>query len=226
MAKNISTFSSSGFDKHAAQTTTIHYDKGQPIYSQDDAADAIFRVEDGSVKLSVALDGKRAVIAVVSIGDCFGEGCLAGDARRTSSATALLESKIVRVPKAPMLRRLRQEPALAKLFIAYLLVRITNSEGEHANHLLNSSERRLARALLRLNDSHNGSGRPSRVINVDQRTLAEMVGTTRSRVSFFMNRFRKKGFIEYNGTLHVRKALSDFLLRARPKARRHTVPAR
>jgi CRP/FNR family cyclic AMP-dependent transcriptional regulator len=226
MAKNISTFTSSGFDNRAAQTTTIHYDKGQPIYSQDDAADAIFRVEDGSVKLSVAFDGKRAVIAVVSAGECFGEGCLEGDAHRTSSATAALDSEIVRVPKAPMLRRLRQEPTLAKLFISYLLVRLASSEGEHANHLLNSSERRLAHALLRLTDSHNGSGRPSRVINVNQRTLSEMVGTTRSRVSFFMNRFRKRGFIEYNGTLHVRKALSDFLLRSRPKARRHSAPAR
>src|SRR5690349_13972495 len=169
MAKNISTFNSSGFDKYAAQTTTVHYDKGQPIYSQDDAADAIFRVEDGSVKLSVALDGKRAVIALVSAGQCFGEGCLAGDAHRTSSATALVDSEIVRVPKEPMLRRLRQEPTLAKLFISYLLVRLARSEGEHANHLLNSSERRLAHALLRLTDSHNSSGRPSRVINVDQR---------------------------------------------------------
>jgi CRP/FNR family cyclic AMP-dependent transcriptional regulator len=223
MAKNLATFSSSGFDKHAAQTTTIHYDKGQPIYSQDDAADAIFRVEDGSVKLCVAVDGKRAVIAVVSAGECFGEGCLEGDSHRTSSAIAVLGSEIVRVPKAPMLRRLQEEPALAKLFISYLLVRIASSEGEHANHLLNSSERRLARALLRLADSHKGSGRPPRDVNLDQRTLAEMVGTTRSRVSFFMNRFRKKGFIEYNGTLHVRKALSDFIVRARPKARRQTV---
>jgi CRP/FNR family transcriptional regulator, cyclic AMP receptor protein len=212
MAKNIPTFSSSGFDKHAAETTTVHYDKGQPIYSQDDAADAVFRVEDGSVKLSVALDGKRAVIAVLSAGECFGEGCLEGDAHRTSSATAVLKSKIVRVPKTPMLRRLRQEPALAKLFISYLLVHIASSEGEHAHHLLNSSERRLARVLLRLSDSHNGSGRPPRVINLDQRTLAEMVGTTRSRVSFFMNRFRKKGFITYNGTLRVHKALHDFVL--------------
>jgi CRP/FNR family transcriptional regulator, cyclic AMP receptor protein len=212
MAKNIPTFTSSGFDKHAAQTTTIHYDKGQAIYSQNDAADAIFRVEDGSVKLSLTLYGKRAVIAVLSAGECFGEGCLEGDALRASSATAVLESKIVRVPKAPMLRRLRQEPALAKLFISYLLVRIARSEGEHANHLLNSSERRLAHALLCLTDSHNGSGRPPRIVNVDQRTLAEMVGTTRSRVSFFMNRFRKKGFIAYNGKLHVHKALRNFVL--------------
>jgi CRP/FNR family transcriptional regulator, cyclic AMP receptor protein len=219
MAKDVSTFNSRGFDKHVAQTTTVHYAKGQPIYSQDAAADAIFRVEDGSVKLSVALDGKRAVIAVLCAGECFGEGCLEGDARRTSSATAVLKSEIVRVPKAPMLRRLRQEPALARLFISYLLLRVASSEGEHANHLLNSSERRLARALLRLTDSHNGSGRPPRVISLDQRTLAEMVGTTRSRVSFFMNRFRKKGFIAYNGTLHVHRALLNFLLRTSPKAR-------
>jgi len=212
MAKNIRTFSSSGFDKQAAETTTAHYDKGQPIYSQDDAADAIFRVEDGSVKLSVALDGKRAVIAVLCAGECFGEGCLEGHAHRTSSATAVLESDIVRVPKAPMLRRLRQEPALARLFISYLLLRVASSEGEHANRLLNSSERRLARTLLRLTDSHNGSGRPPRVINLDQRTLAEMVGTTRSRVSFFMNRFRKKRFITYNGTLRVHKALHNFVV--------------
>jgi CRP-like cAMP-binding protein len=218
MTKRVSTFNSSGFDKHVAQTTTAHYGKGQPIYSQDDAADAIFRVEDGSVKLSVALDGKRAVIAVLCAGECFGEGCLEGDARRTSSATAVLESKVVRVPKGPMLRRLRQEPALARLFISHLLLRVAGAEGEHANHLLNSSERRLARALLHLTDSHNGSGRP-RVIKLDQRTLAEMVGTTRSRVSFFMNRFRKKGFIAYNGTLHVHKALRNFLQQTSPETR-------
>jgi CRP-like cAMP-binding protein len=212
MAKNISTFSSSGFDTHVAQTTTVHFAKGEPIYSQDDAADAIFRVDDGSVKLSVALDGKRAVIAVLRAGECFGEGCLEGDARRTSSATAVLESQIVRVPKGPMLRCLRREPGLAKLFISYLLRRVASSEGEHANQLLNSSERRLARALLRLVDLQSGSGRAPRVINLDQRTLAEMVGTTRSRVSFFMNRFRKKGFITYNGTLRVHKALRKFVL--------------
>src|ERR1041385_5167803 len=136
MARNVSTFNSRGFDKHVAQTTTVHYAKGQPIYSQDDAADAIFRVEDGSVKLSVALDGKRAVIAVLCAGECFGEGCLEGDARRTSSATAVLESEIVRVPKAPMLRRLRQEPALARLFISHLLLRVANSEGAPATPLL------------------------------------------------------------------------------------------
>jgi CRP-like cAMP-binding protein len=118
-----------------------------------------------------------------------------------------------------MLRRLRQEPALARLFISYLLLRVASSEGEHANHLLNSSERRLARALLRLTDSRNGSGRSPRVLKLDQRTLAEMVGTTRSRVSFFMNRFRKKGFITYNGTLRVHKALLNFLQRTSPEAR-------
>jgi CRP/FNR family transcriptional regulator, cyclic AMP receptor protein len=212
MTKNVATFSSSGFDPHGAQTTTVHYAKGQRIYSQNDAADAIFRVDDGSVKLTIAVHGKRAVTAVLCAGECFGEGCLEGDARRTSSATAVLESEIVRVPKGPMLSRLRREPALAKLFISYLLLRLATSEGEHANHLLNSSERRLARLLLRLADFQSGSRRAPRVINLDQGTLAEMVGTTRSRVSFFMNQFRNKGFITYNGTLRVHKALRDFVV--------------
>jgi CRP/FNR family transcriptional regulator, cyclic AMP receptor protein len=215
MARNRPTFSTSGFDKRAACTTISDYAKGQPIFSQGEVADAMYRVEHGNVKLSKKSEhGKNAVLAVLHAGESFGESCLDGTALRSSTATAVQNSRIARVGRRPMLRRLQQEPALAQLFISHLLLRVANSEDDHANQLLNSSERRLARILLKLTSFNNGGPRRSRrAIKIDQGTLAEMVGTTRSRVSYFMNQFRKKRFIDYNGTLHVHRALLTFLLR-------------
>ena len=205
------TFCSSAFEGRAARSSSSHYANGQDIFVQGDPADAVFRVEEGNVKLTVrAADGKRAVIAVLSAGECFGEGSLEGTPVRGSTATAMRGCRIARVTKVHLLARLRAEPALARLFITHLLQRVARSEHDQADHLLNSSERRLARLLLRI-ASPNGGRSTTSVANLDQGTLAQMVGTTRSRVSFFMNRFRKQGFIDYNGHLHVHKALLTFL---------------
>ena len=205
------TFCSSAFEGRAAHTTSSHYAHAQDIFVQGDPADALFRVEDGNVKLTVrAGDGKRAVIALLRAGECFGEGCLEGAALRGSTATAMRGCNIARVSKSHMLARLRAEPALARLFIAHLLQRVARSEDDHADRLLHSSEKRLARLLIHIATPNGGSPATS-VANLDQGTLAQMVGTTRSRVSFFMNRFRKQGFIDYNGHLHVHKALLTFL---------------
>lgn len=205
------TFCSSAFEGRAARTTSSHYANAQDIFVQGDRADAVFRVEDGNVKLTVrAAGGKRAVIAVLHPGECFGEGCMEGTTVRCSTATAMRGCTIARVTKVHLLARLRAEPALARLFIAYLLKRVARSEDDQADRLLNSSERRLARLLIRIANSPCESP-PTPVANLDQGTLAQMVGTTRSRVSFFMNRFRKQGFIDYNGHLHVHKALLTFL---------------
>jgi CRP-like cAMP-binding protein len=206
------TFCSSGFDKRASHPTIGHYAKGQLIFSKGDCSDAVFRVEAGNVKLTIkSSGGKSAVIAVFQAGECFGVGCLRGKELRRSTATSIGDSSVARVGKTIMLRRLRAEPALAKLLIAYLLRRVSRSEDDHADQLLHSSERRLARLLLLLSDFASDSAHVVSLAEFDQGTLAQMVGTTRSRVSHFMNEFRKRGFIEYNGDLKVHKALLSFL---------------
>jgi len=205
------TFGSSAFNKHASQTTVGEYAKGEAIFFQGDVADAVFRVEDGVVKLTVkSKGGKKAVIAVFRSGECFGVGCLRGKGVRRTTATSIGASTIARVGKGLMLRRLHDEPALARLFIAYLLGRVGRAEDDQADQLLNSSEHRLARLLLLLSDFASGSSRVVSLAAFDQGTLAQMVGTTRSRVSHFMNQFRQRGFIDYNGNLKVHKALLSF----------------
>ena len=212
MLKRASTFCSSGFDKRASRPTMGRYSKGEAIFSKGDPSDAIFRVEDGNVKLTVkSQDGKRAVIAVFQAGECFGVGCLRGKSVRQTTATSIGDTSIARVSKTIMLRRLRAEPALAKLLIAYLLGRVGRSEDDQADQLLHSSERRLARLLLMLSSFGSDSAHTVSLSEFDQGTLAQMVGTTRSRVSHFMNDFRKRGFIEYNGDLKVHQALLSFL---------------
>jgi CRP/FNR family cyclic AMP-dependent transcriptional regulator len=195
-----------------AQSTTRQYRSGQTIFDQGDKADAIFYIQDGSAKLTVkSKSGKKAVIAILRLGDFFGESCLTSRALRTSSATAIRESTIIRVEKSDIARILQQEPAFAKLFTAHLLFRIGRIEEDLVDQVCNSSEKRLARLLLILADFGRQSKPESGVPKVDQETLAEMVGTTRSRVSFFMNRFRTKGYIDYNGSLNVHEALQTFL---------------
>jgi CRP/FNR family cyclic AMP-dependent transcriptional regulator len=209
-----STFSASGFDGRASHSTTARYANGQAIYSQGDAADAIFRVEDGNVKLTVrSKAGKKAVIAVLRAGECFGEGCLIGSSQRKCTASSIQRSTIARISRQTVVRRLRHEPALAKLFIAHLLLRVGRVEDDLVDQLMNSSEQRLARLLLQLCAFGGPGRRAPALIHVDQGTLAQVVGTTRSRVSYFMNRFRKKGLIDYNGSLQVHKALLTFLAR-------------
>ncbi len=193
--------------------TSRKYRNKELIFAQGDAADAMFYIEAGNVKLTVlSKRGKKAVIAIFRQGDFFGEGCLGATSLRVSTATAVQLSTIVRVEKAIIVRIVHEDPVFARLFIAHLLSRVARIEGDLLDQLLNSSERRLARTLLLLAGLGVRSRPYSANLKVSQGTLAEMVGTTRSRVSFFMNRFRKMGLIDYNGTLRVHKTLFTFLL--------------
>jgi CRP-like cAMP-binding protein len=206
-------FASQGFSKGAVGMETRQYSDREVVYSQGAAADGMFRVQRGHVKLTIAGSGSRkAVTAILSAGDCFGEGCLAGDSLRKATATSIQRTTINRVSKQEMVRRLRSEPGLARLFIAYLLLRMGCVEDDLVSQLVNSSERRLARLLVQLSGSGKRGGHRPTLVNVDQGTLAQMVGTTRSRVSHFMNQFRKQGFLDYNGSVQVHKALLAFLL--------------
>ena len=194
--------------------TTREYRNKQVVFSQGDPADAVFFIRSGKVKLTVfSTRGKEAVVGVLERGSFFGEGCLAGQPLRMSTASAMQMSSVVRVDKSTMVRVLHQEPEFAELFTAYLLSRNDRIEEDLVDQLFNSSEKRLARILLLL--AHFGKEpRPETVIpQISQETLAAMIGTTRSRVSHFMNRFRKMGFIHYNGGLQVHPGLLTVVLR-------------
>jgi CRP/FNR family transcriptional regulator, cyclic AMP receptor protein len=194
--------------------TKREYRSNQVVFSQGDPADAVFYIQTGKVKLTVvSTRGKEAIIGVLERGSFFGEGCLAAQPLRMSTASAVQPTSIVRVSKSAMVRLLHEEPEFAELFIAYLLSRNVRIEEDLVDQLFNSSEKRLARILLLL--AHFGKeSKPESVIpKISQETLAAMVGTTRSRVSYFMNRFRKMGFIHYNGGLQVHSALLTVLLR-------------
>ena len=193
--------------------TNLTPHKKQVLYSQGDAADAVFYIQGGRVKLTVvSQQGREAVVAILERGSFLGESCLAGQTVRTATATALEDSSIVRIDKVAMIRVLHEEPTFAELFMSYLLAHSIRIQEDLVDQLFNSSEKRLARILLLM--AHFGKeGKPEPVIaKVSQETLAEMIGTTRSRVSFFMNKFRKLGFIEYNGGLHVHSSLLNIVL--------------
>ena len=194
--------------------TIREYRAKQAVFSQGDPADAVFYVQSGKVKLTVlSTHGKQAVIAILEPGNFFGEGCLTSQPLRMSTANAMQPSTILRVAKETMVALIHREPEFAERFIAYLLSRNVRIEEDLVDQLFNSSEKRLARLLLLL--AHIGKeSKPELVLpKVSQETLAAMVGTTRSRVSFFMNRFRKMGFIHYNGGLNVHSALLTVVLR-------------
>ena len=182
--------------------TITDYQEKQIVFSQGDQADAIFYIQNGKIKLTViSKQGKEAVIAIVGDGDFFGEGCLAGQPLRMATAVAMSVCAIVRLEKQGTIRVLHDEPAFSALFLSYLLSRNTRLEEDLVDQLFNSSEKRLARVLL-LMANFGKESKPLAVIpQISQETLAEIVGTTRSRVSFFMNRFRKLGLIDYNGKL-------------------------
>ena len=184
--------------------------KKQTIFTQGDEADAVFYVQKGKVKLTVvSKTGKEATIGILSEGNFFGEGSLAGQALRMGSAAAMTDCQLLRIEKKAMMAALHREHAFSDMFVAYLLARNIRYEEDLVDQLFNSSEKRLARVLLML--AHFGKeGVP--VPGISQETLAEMVGTTRSRVSFFMNRFRKLGFIHYNGGLQVHSSLLNVVL--------------
>jgi len=196
------------------EKTTREYRNKQVVFSQGDAADAVFFIQSGRVKLTVvSTRGKEAVIGVLERGSFFGEGCLAGQPLRMSTASAIQPSSIVRVGRGTMVRLLHREAEFAEVFTAYLLSRNVRIEEDLVDQLFNSSEKRLARILLLL-AQFGKEPRPESVIpKVSQETLAAMIGTTRSRVSYFMNRFRKMGFIHYNGGLQVHSALLTVVLR-------------
>jgi len=187
--------------------------KKQTIFTQGDEADAVFYVQKGKVKLTVvSKTGKEATIGILSEGNFFGEGSLAGQALRMGSAAAMTDCQLLRIEKKAMMAALHREHAFSDMFVAYLLARNIRYEEDLVDQLFNSSEKRLARVLLML--AHFGKeGVPETVVpGISQETLAEMVGTTRSRVSFFMNRFRKLGFIHYNGGLQVYSSLLNVVL--------------
>jgi len=196
-----------------ATRTTRDYRKNHVIFAQGERAEIVFFVERGKIKLTVlSQQGKQAVIAILGPGNFFGEGCLAGQPLRMSTATAMTDSTIVPLPKQAMIRALHADSVFAETFTTYLLSRNIRFEEDLVDQLFNSSEKRLARILLLL-ANFGKEGRPEPVVpKVSQETLAEMVGTTRSRVSFFMNKFRKLGFIEYNGGLEVHSSLLHVVL--------------
>lgn len=201
------------FKRIVGHTTTRDYKHNEVVFLQGAKADAMYYLQSGNVKLVVeAKNGKKAVLAILRKGDLFGEGCLGRDSLRMFSAMAIQPSTLARVRKTTIVSTIQQEPAFAKLFIAYLVARIGRIEEDVADQIFSSSEKRLARLLLLLANFGSQSGPEPVLIKISQETLAEMVGTTRSRVSHFMNRFRKLGLISYNGALRVNRSLLSFLL--------------
>jgi CRP/FNR family transcriptional regulator, cyclic AMP receptor protein len=196
-----------------AGQTTSEFGKGDTVFAQGDPADAVFFVQRGKLKLTVlSTHGKQAVIALLGPGDFFGEGCLAGQPVRMATAAAMTECSIRRLAKRSMIQALHRDPVFAELFTTYLLSRNIRMEEDLVDQLFNSSEKRLARILLLL-ANFGKEGRPEPVVpKISQETLAEMVGTTRSRISFFMNKFRKLGFVDYNGGLEVHSSLLHVVL--------------
>jgi CRP-like cAMP-binding protein len=192
---------------------TVAFRMGQVVFSQGDRADAIFQLEKGKLKLTVvSSQGKEAVIALLTAGDFFGEGCLAGQIKRMATASAMTDCAVLRLAKPETIRVLHDEPVFSELFLRYLLSRNIRIEEDLVDQLFNSSEKRLARVLLLL-ANFGKEGKPEPVIaKISQEMLAEIVGTTRARVNFFMNRFRKLGFIDYNDRLYVHSSLLNVVL--------------
>ena len=214
----------SGFETNFATPgegkTILRLKKNAVIYSQGDPAESIFYIQKGRVKLHVVSEhGKEAVVAIMEAGQFLGEGCLNGYTARVATAVSLGDSAIVSISKHAMLEALKNEPSFAQLFVTYLITRTSRVEEDLIDQLFNSSERRLARLLLLL--AHFGKdGVPQPIdVEISQETLAEMIGTTRSRVSFFMNKFRKLGFISYNGKIHVHNSLLNAVLHDKPALR-------
>ena len=202
--------------KFGAGMTVRNYRDKEVVFSQGDTADAVFYIQSGTVKLTVvSTRRKKAVIAFLQRGSFFGEGCLAGQTLRICTARSIGQSNITRLRKESTVRTLKRDPQFAALFVAYLLSRIIRIEEDLVDQFFNFSERRLARVLLLLGHIMEES-KPECPLKVSQATLAEMVGTTRARISKFMNGFRKKGFVRYNGGLQINSALITGFLQSRP----------
>lgn len=204
--------------KVGAGRSISKYRKNQVVFSQGEPADAVFYVQKGKVKITVvSQQGKEAVVAILGVDDFFREGCLAGQPRRMATVRAMTDSAIMRLEKVAIVSLIRDEPTFSEMFIAHLLARTIRVEEDLVDQLFNSSEKRLARLLLLL-ANFGKEGKPEPVIaKISQETLAEMIGTTRARVSFFMNKFRKLGFIDYNGGIEVHSSLLNVILHDQPQ---------
>jgi CRP/FNR family transcriptional regulator, cyclic AMP receptor protein len=202
--------------------TVLAFHKNETVFSQEDVADTVFYIQKGRVKVVVLSEqGKEAVVGILEPGQFFGEGCLNGSRLRISTTTTLEECVITAIAKTAMLAALRSKPQFAELFMSYLLKRNGRIEEDLIDQLFNSSEKRLARLLLLLaNFGKDGSPQPTKV-RVSQETLADMIGTTRSRVSFFMNKFRKLGLVSYNGDIEVHNSLLNAVLHDKPQIQRN-----
>ena len=200
--------------------TITSYRPNQKVFSQGEPADSVFYIQEGKVKvLVISHQGKEAVVALQGKGDFFGEGCLTGQPLRLATVTAITESTIMRIDKATMVRVLRDEPKFSEMFMAYILTRNARVEEDLVDQLFNSSEKRLARVLV-LMANFGKEAKPEPILaKISQETLAGIVGTTRSRVSTFMNKFRKLGFIKYNGDLEVHNSLLHVILHDNPHLR-------
>jgi len=200
--------------------TIFTFRTDETVFAQGDAGDSVFYIQKGKVKVTVLSEqGKEAVVAILGPDEFCGEGCLTGQPRRIATATAMTDCEIMRVEKQTMIDALRDEPAFSEFFVKHLLERTIRVEADLVDQLFNSSEKRLARALLLL-ANFGKEGRPEPIIaKVSQETLADMIGTTRSRVSFFMNKFRKLGFIEYNGHIEIHSSLLNVVLHDQPQLR-------
>ena len=193
------------------------YDESQIVFSQGDHANALFYTQSGKVKITVVSEhGKEAIIGILGEDEFFGEGCLAGQTRRLATAVAMTKSDIVRLEKAAVVRTIYREPAFAEMFISHILTRAMRVEADLVDQLFNSSEKRLARILLLMANFGTDEKTMPMIAKVSQDTLAAMIGTSRSRVNFFMNKFRKLGFIDYNGGIEIHTSLLNMVLHEQP----------
>jgi CRP/FNR family transcriptional regulator, cyclic AMP receptor protein len=199
----------------------LEYHKDQVVFAQGDVADTVFYIQKGRVKVVVISEqGKEAVVGILEPGQYFGEGCMNGHSSRIATTTAMEACLVTAITKAAMLAVLHSEPKFSEMFMAYLLIRNSRIEEDLIDQLFNSSEKRLARLLLLLANFGKDGSPQSISPNISQETLAEMIGTTRSRVSFFMNKFRKLGFISYNGKIEVHNSLLSAVLYDKPEINR------
>ena len=206
-------FDAEAFLESAAARRSKSFPKGKTVFSQGEPSDSVMYIQKGGIKISVlSRTGKEAVVAMLGPGDFFGEGALTGQTIRIGTATATALTTVLVIDKAAMLRLLRDEPTFSERFIAYMLARNIRIEADLVDHLFNSSEKRLARALLLLARYGDQGGLERRIPKISQETLAEMIGTTRSRVNFFMNKFRDLGFIEYKGDIKINTSLLGVVL--------------
>ena len=204
--------------QHNWRSTLLNYQANKIVYSQGDPADSVLFIRDGEVKVAVTSKlGKEAIVAIRGPEDFCGEGALTGKPLRMAAAITISECKIIRLEKEVMVRMLHEEPEFSDYFLQHVLTRTARVEADLVDQLCNDSEMRLARALLLLANCVNDVGQEPVPINVNQETLAALIGTTRPRVNFFLNKFRRLGLITYNGKLEVRKAMLDFVLNEKPR---------